>query len=108
MMMLRPEFELLDSQFKRLCSNERVGREFLEKVRDNIELCGHIAETDIEKSVLVRTTYLWRKKASLFGMDLDTKLLPAPAGTAEGVKYTADDRRFLRSLRIVSDEDGGA
>ena len=80
----------------------------MKKIRDNILLCEHIAETDIEKRTIFRTTYWWRKRASLFGMDLNPKLLSG--STKEKEEIEANDRRFLRSLRIAADktENDGA
>lgn len=102
-MKLRPEFELLDTQFWKLRANKNVGRDFLKRVKDNILLCEHIAEREEEKSVISRTTYWWRKRASLFGMDMSPDNLLSGAVKTQA-EIEADDRKFLHSLLIAADE----
>jgi hypothetical protein len=102
-MKLRPEFELLDLHFQQLRCNLGIDQGYLAKVRDDIRLCEHIVKEDYEKSVIVRTTYWWRKRASVFGMDMEVKLLAGTTRTKEEVE--ADDRIFLRSLRIAADDE---
>ncbi|MBI2068841.1 MAG: hypothetical protein HYT67_01925 [Candidatus Yanofskybacteria bacterium] len=104
---LLPEFELLDTQFWQLRANKDVDQDFLRKIRDHILLCEHIAGSEEERSIITRTTYWWRKRASLFGMDLNPKLLSGSTKTREEIE--ANDRIFLRSLHIAADgppEDG--
>ena len=98
---LRPEFQLLDFQRCKLQSNMGVDQEFLRKVRDNILLCEHIAQTDIEYRVIFRTTHWWIKRASVFGLGMETKLLSAAPATKG---YSANDRELLRSFGISTGE----
>ena len=107
-MRMRPEFELLNVQFWRLRNNEDgdLDQEVLKKIRDNVLLCEHIAQTDIEERMIFRTKYWWNRRASVFGMGMETKLLPAALGeptVPTEKKYTAEDRKFLRSFGISSD-----
>lgn len=110
-MKLRPEFELLDNCFKLLLKGEDINKEFLERTRDHIRVCEHIVkpDADIENSIIHRTTYWWRKRAAPFGMDMSAKTIPnAPTSSTppEPLKYTAEDARILRSIKIgVKDED---
>ena len=109
-MRMRPEFELLNVQFWRLRNNEDgdLDQEVLKKIRDNVLLCEHIAQTDIEERMIFRTKYWWNRRASVFGMGMELgkepKLLtaaPSVSNVALVTKgFTAEDRRFLRSLRI--------
>lgn len=117
---MKPEFVLLNSYYKQLYANVDANQEFLAKVRTHIELCEDIAEADREesmrtltteydreRSVIVKAKHWWAERAKPFGMTMTPKLLPA-ASSKSAVpiekKYTALDRRFLRSLRITADE----
>ena len=105
-MALRPEFELLESHYQQLYYNIDVDQEFLRRVKDNVRLCEYIAKTNIEKNIITRTVYWWRKRATKFGLDINqsdyVRALIGPAKTP--AEINADDRRFLRSLRISWDE----
>lgn len=104
---LRPEFELLESHFQQLRYNLGVDKGFLISIRDHIRLCEHIAVIDIERHIITRTTYWWKKRASFFGMDMNAKLLTG--STKEKEETEAKDRQFLHSLGIaVEDPEDGA
>ena len=75
-MALRPEFELMESHLQQLQYNLGVDQGFLISVRNHIELCGHIVESETEKSVITQTIYWWRKRATLFGLDMNPELSP--------------------------------
>ena len=120
-MPLRDEFQLLDEKCTKLRRGQDLSQNFLKEVRTHIELCEHIAKTDEERSVIGRTAYWWRKRATNFGLGMpEPDSVPAQAGSrkllpAGPPKYelSTNDKRFLRSLRIApngdkKDEDGGA
>lgn len=108
-MRVRPEFELLDAQYWRLRNDKDLDQEILKNIRDNIRLCEHVAQTDIEERVIFRTKFWWNRRASVFGMGMsaEPKLLtagPSVSNIALLTKgCTAEDRRFLHSLRISPD-----
>ena len=117
-MKLRPEFELLNNQFKQLRANINIDSNFLSMVGDNIRLCEHIAEKDFEKSIIIRATHWWRKRLDELKVIIENESgssSPDLSNSLFSHKYelTENDREFLRFLRVVSDEspenkDGGA
>lgn len=121
-MKLRPEFELLDNQFRQLYANKGVDSDFLSTVEIHIRLCEHIADENIEgveRRVITRTKYWWQKRLLEIKEKIEAENEPPRTVQEKQTnqsKYevTENDRRFLRSLRISSegpplqDNDDGA
>ena len=116
-MTLRPEFELIEAQSHQLFWSKENDLDFLNRAEDNIRLCEHIAETDVEKIVIEKARYWLKRRLSELEANTDTKikLLPPvslpPALNDSFVPhlydFTEQDREFLRPFHIAIDEPSG-
>ena len=113
-MKLRPEFKLLDDQFKQLYANKDIDLEFLSRVGDHIRLCEYIADENVESAerrIVTRTTYWWKKRMNEIADKMESEPAPESLQVVNNQEvnparynFTENDRRFLRSLRIAEDD----
>lgn len=111
-MKLRPEFHLLNNHFRKLFKNKDVDLDFLNIVETHVRVCEHLAESDVEKNLITRTTY-WRKKRLLevtakieLGHQLSEPVQEKPTDLSK-YEFTEDDLKFLKhieSLNVGSDK----
>lgn len=111
-MKLRPEFQLLDDQFKQLYANKDVDLDFLSMVETHIRLCEHIADEEVESTerrIITRTTYWWKKRLLEIKEKIEAKNDSPKTVQEKSTKpakyvFTEDDRNFLKPLRISPEE----
>lgn len=111
-MKLRPEFQLLNNHFRQLYKNKDVDLDLLNIVETHIRLCEHIAESDVEKNLITRTTYWWRKR--LLEITAKIEVGYESSGTDQKnptdlskYEFTEQDLKFLKhieSLNVASDK----
>ena len=100
---MRPEFELLQAYILQLFDDVDIDRGFLIRSRDHIELCEHIVESKEETIFLRVAIHFWRKRASLFGVDMSPERGHNLSSHLKNYEFTDADREFLRPYRIGLD-----
>ncbi len=102
---MRSDFDSLFNHVRRLAENKGVDKEFLEEARDDILSCNSIADSPGEKTLVATAISQWRKTAARFGMDMTITetAVPASLSVSGTLNLTAQDKRFLRSLRIAAE-----
>lgn len=78
-------------------------------VETHIRVCEHLAESDVEKNLIIRTTYWWKKRLIEITAKIEAGYESPGTAQEDSTKLpedelTTNDKRFLRSLRISWEE----